>query len=928
MRYAYSIAGPEKDKEAASRIHQSSMEAGERWMLNDVAGKPIRAWDSRGHAFRSVYDALRRPLESYMRPGTGPELLVGRTVYGETRPTPETDNLRGKAIQQFDQAGVVTSDAYDFKGNALSGQRQLAVEYKAALDWSVSVPLEAEIYASSTRFDALNRPTEVISPDHSVSRPSYNEANLLERIEANLRGAQQNGQPVWTTFVNNIDYDAKGQRTRIDYGNGARTDYSYDAQTFRLTHLQTTRPGASVCQDLYYTYDPAGNITHIRDDAQQTNYFNGQVVPPHCDYIYDAIYRLITATGREHIGQAGQPQSTWDDQFRVNLPHPGDGQAMRNYTEQYRYDAVGNFEQLVHQAANGNWTREYAYAEPSLIEPAKQSNRLSSTTVGGATEPYTFDAHGNMSSMPHLTLMQWDFRDQLSATSRQAVNTGTPETTYYTYDGAGERVRKVTERQNGSRKAERLYFGGFETYHEFESTGTGIALERETLHIMDDKQRIALVETLTQGNDGLPTQLVRYQFSNHLGSASLELNDQALIISYEEYSPYGSTAFQAVNQDIKAAAKRYRYTGKERDEETGLAYHGARYFASWLGRWLSTDPAGLVDGPCLFQYSLSNPIAFTDATGMCAGEPTFNQVMEQSIGLFKGREGFSIIGASQSTGGKWGNAELHSAAISIVGPGVDIKLTFSNGAWSYEEIFAPTLELRGGPLKGQGLPSGWFKSEDTASDATEPQSDALENVAEIAIGMTPFLGSGKDLYDGIKDGSGWKIASGIAGLALDIASLGSASLIKGGISAALKLGTKGLMKQGVAATSKLVATGSIMTKWIRNPGGKLGDALTRQTTANVVSELKARGFSSIAREGRFDKGPFNLKRRFADLVAGNPETGETLIINIGKQTKGGYPVRRERWALDDIMFSPKIRDYPNARLMFVPKGASGILLGP
>ena len=62
---------------------------------------------------------------------------------------------------------------------------------------------------------------------------------------------------------------------------------------------------------------------------------------------------------------------------------------------------------------------------------------------------------------------------------------------------------------------------------------------------MDDKQRIALVETRTEGNDGSPTQLVRYQFGNHLGSASLELDDAGQIISYEEYHPYGSTSYQA-----------------------------------------------------------------------------------------------------------------------------------------------------------------------------------------------------------------------------------------------------------------------------------------------------------------------------------------------------------------------------------------------
>src|SRR5262249_55859218 len=158
-----------------------------------------------------------------------------------------------------------------------------------------------------------------------------------------------------------------------------------------------------------YTYDPAGNITHVRDDAQQPIYFNGQVVVPVCDYTYDPIYRLKQASGREHIGQLSQPQTSWDDLYRTNIPHPTDGAAMRNYTEQYFYDPVGNFDRLVHQAAGGNWTRTYNYNETSLLEGSKKSNRLSGTAVGSTTESYAHDEHGNVVAIPHLTLMQWDF---------------------------------------------------------------------------------------------------------------------------------------------------------------------------------------------------------------------------------------------------------------------------------------------------------------------------------------------------------------------------------------------------------------------------------------------------------------------------------------------------------------------------------------
>src|SRR5262249_34128055 len=138
-------------------------------------------------------------------------------------------------------------------------------------------------------------------------------------------------------------------------------------------------------------------------------------------------------------------------------------------------------------------------------------------------------------------------------------------------------------------------------------------------HIMDDKQRIALVETRTQGNDGSPAQLIRYQFGNHIGSASLELDDQAQG-TLEEYTPYGSTSYQGVRGQTEPL-KRYRYTSKERDEESGLYYHGARYFAPWLGQWVSCDPIGIRGGDNLFQYTRCNPIVLRDPSGRQAQLP-------------------------------------------------------------------------------------------------------------------------------------------------------------------------------------------------------------------------------------------------------------------------------------------------------------------
>jgi RHS repeat-associated protein len=621
-------------------IHSLSVDAGERWMLNDAAGKPVRRWDSRDHMIRTTYDALQRPSHLFVSESSNPEVLVERSVHGEAHPNAEGLNLRGKVFQHYDGAGVVTNERYDFKGNLINGSRQLAVEYKEQVDWAplatltdaqaIAAPpsalIETETFSTATEYDAVNRPTRLTTPDQSQIKPMYNEANLFERVDVNLRGAIQS-----TSFVAGVDYDAKGQRLQIDYGNGATTSYEYDEETFRLTRLRTVRASDSAqLQDLSYTYDPIGNIISIRDDAQQPVYFHNQVVTASAEYQYDAIYRLINATGREHLGQTnGQlnapQQPTDDDSFRTNLLHRGDSNAMGNYAESYQYDEVGNILKMIHTAqgfVGGGWTRNYQY------DPASNRLLLTSNPSGSLTDAYVHDAHGNMIQMRHLPLMQWDFKDQLHATSRQVVTSGTPETTWYVYDSGGQRVRKVTDNsataaagQTPTRKAERIYLGGYEVYREYGSNGSMVTLERESLHIMDDKQRIALVETKTKEANTfagtLPDTLIRYQFSNHLGSASVELDDQAKLISYEEYFPYGNTSYQAVRSKTETA-KRYRYTGMERDEESGFGYHGARYYAAWLGRWVGCDPIGLKDGLNLFQYCSNNPIRLRDMNGMQA----------------------------------------------------------------------------------------------------------------------------------------------------------------------------------------------------------------------------------------------------------------------------------------------------------------------
>ena len=592
---------------ARTEIHHFSADAGERWLATDVAGQPLAAWDSRAAHVRHGYDALRRPASLYVSQGNNPERLAEQIAYGEGLADAEARNLRGAIYQHRDEAGVVITTERDFKGNVLSASRQLLQDYAGDVDWSQAPGLDAETFTTATTYDALSRPVTITTPDASVTSPVYNQRSLLAQMTVSLGGAN-----AATGFVTSVTYDPKGQRQLISYGNGAITSYTYDRDTFRLIRLRTTRPTAgNPLQDLTYTYDPVGNITRITDAAQQTIFFANQVVTPSADYTYDAIYRLTRATGREHIGQAAQPQTSWDDSARISVPLPTDGQAMRNYTETYTYDAVSNITTVVHAAANGNWTRTYAYDQPA-------SNRLSSTTVGSTVSSYTHDPNGNMIAMPQLPVMAWDWRNQLQATALQAAADGAPQITYYRYDSSGQRTRKVTASSRGAPVSERSYLGGYEVYREYSPAGI-LTLERQSLHVSDGAKRICLVETATVDSsaapDTTPSSLSRYQFGNQLGSAVLELDPASSVISYEEYYPYGSTSLHTGRSGAEVSLKRYRYTGKERDEESGFSYYGARYYAPWLGRWTSGDPIGILDDVNLFVYAKNNPVTLKDHKG-------------------------------------------------------------------------------------------------------------------------------------------------------------------------------------------------------------------------------------------------------------------------------------------------------------------------
>ena len=234
---------------------------------------------------------------AYVTPNGGSERLVERMVYGEWVSDAVVRNLRGRMFRVYDGAGAATQERFDFKGNLLEASRRLRVTVDAEEDWTslaaatdlagVEVAaaslLEGETFSITTTYDALDRVVTSTTPDSSEVQLGYNETALLETVDVRLRGA---ATP--TSFVSNIDYNARGQQTAIAYGNGTSTTYTYDPETFRLAGLVTTRTSDSATlQDLRYHYDPVGNVAEVRDESQDDVFFQNTVVEAHQQFVVD-----------------------------------------------------------------------------------------------------------------------------------------------------------------------------------------------------------------------------------------------------------------------------------------------------------------------------------------------------------------------------------------------------------------------------------------------------------------------------------------------------------------------------------------------------------------------------------------------------------------------------------------------------------------
>src|SRR5215470_3541055 len=228
----------------------------------------------------------------------------------------------------------------------------------------------------------------------------------------------------------------------------------------------------------------------------------------------------------------------------------------------------------------------------------------------------------------------------------------------YTYDADGNRV----EKSNGSTGT--IYW----------DMSPGIVAESDLLGNLQHEYIFFAGKRVARKD--FPANSVSYYFSDHINSASVITDSAGTIKAESDYYPWGGE-LQLVNNDNN----HYRFTGKERDSETGLDYFGARYYGNWLGRWMSPDWAakaiavpyadfGNPQSLNLYTYVENSPLVHADLDGHQSGWEQLKRGLERAVsqtGQALKNAGSAIATGYANAGRAIGNAYSTAAKAAVNG---------------------------------------------------------------------------------------------------------------------------------------------------------------------------------------------------------------------------------------------------------------------
>jgi RHS repeat-associated protein len=482
-------------------------------------------------------------------------------------------------------------------------------------------------------YDSWNRTKSIIYPDGETVFYGYNTSGDLVSVNGLKDGRN-------FAYINHISYNKFGQKTRVLYGNGTAASYEYD-NLQRLTFLNSYTSTEVAMQALGYSYDATGNIVNINNSAPPLSASMGGLY--NNTYAYDNLYRLTQSAGHGYeLSLSYSPNGKITNKILSAVSRKNESTAAIYYNHKYKYGQGSN--RLTDISCTGGMV-------PKQTAPCK------SLTFG-------WDANGNLLTQETVAggdqlshrLHCWDEENRLMIVKDGKLFG------YYAYDATGERTYKMSgtmrrSNVNGQWQDQpsagssvlyaspylvatpqgytKHYYAGNDRIASrlgggnFKDLRNPVASCRDKLDITPylfawrdcmgapppsipstaSIRNIEIYQTVQN-----PEKEAYFYHPDHLGSASWITDADGKAIQHLQYLPFGERLLEQRTADWSS---RYTFSGKEKDEESGYSYFGARYYNSDIYIWLSPDPMS-DNYPSLtpYAYCANNPIVLRDPTGM------------------------------------------------------------------------------------------------------------------------------------------------------------------------------------------------------------------------------------------------------------------------------------------------------------------------
>jgi len=518
-----------------------------------------------------LYDSLSR-----LRTAISPE--SGTINYGYDA----NGNVISKVSSAPNQtsAGSITySYAYDELNRLLA--RSSTGQPAETYTYDVSTVMATSVH------NPIGRPVMATSSTSAGTVTTIYSYDVMGRTEFETEYPNRSNGSLFRRF--SYAYNLDGSLKSITYPSGRVISYAYNIT--RRPFSVVDNNGTSFAANAHYT--PWGALSSVVNGSMTTtNSYNLRMQPVFLSAsspsqtILNLGYDFNSCNGNG--GNNGNVCQSNNNKI---------GQSARS--QSFQYDALNR----LLAAISTNWSQNYAYDN--------WANLLQKNVAGGDTPlnvkvnsknqvtNWCYDAAGNVvGPNPCSSYANGVFAAIYDGENRMTQATVGNVTTSYDYDADGRRVKKS---------------GGVNTLYWYGSDGkvleeTDLSGTLQNEYIFFGGKRVARY-SVANGYS--------YFFSDHLGSASVVTDALGNTKEESDYYPYGG---ERVVTDL-GIGNNYKFTGKERDPETGLDYFGARYYGSAIGRFTTTDPmaasAGIQNPQTLnrYTYALNNPVRMIDPTG-------------------------------------------------------------------------------------------------------------------------------------------------------------------------------------------------------------------------------------------------------------------------------------------------------------------------